>query len=197
MGGAVIILATLLGYGVSHLVLILLDLSGMVEVTHSRFSLSALLVLFLIAGLGFIGFLDDYTKISKQRSLGLTSVEKLAGQTVVAVVFALLALLVTGDSPRAPASTAISFVRDTGIDLAFAGPVLGVILFIVWANILIAGASNGVNLTDGPASPPPSAREPVSPMKILAGEAFHHRKPKQAPVMAEASTARSSGSRTS
>ena len=149
MGGAVIILATLLGYLISHLLLILLDVTGMVEVTHSRFTLSALLVLFLITGLGFIGFLDDYTKISKQRSLGLTSAEKLAGQTVIAVIFALLALLVKGDSTRAPASTAISFVRDTSFDLAFAGPVLGVILFILWANILIAGASNGVNLTDG------------------------------------------------
>ena len=33
-----------------------------------------------------------------------------------------------------------------------------------------------------PASAPPRASEPVSPMKILAGEAFHHRKPKQAPM---------------
>ena len=48
-----------------------------------------------------------------------------------------------------------------------------------------------------PASAPPSASEPVSPMKILAGEVFHHRKPKQAPIRAEATTARSSGSRTS
>ena len=48
-----------------------------------------------------------------------------------------------------------------------------------------------------PASAPPSASEPVSPMKIAAGEAFHHRKPKQAPVMAAATIARSSGSRTS
>ena len=149
MGGAVIILATLLGYLVSHLILIVLDLSGVVEVTHSRFTLSALLVLFLITGLGFIGFLDDYTKISKQRSLGLTSVEKLAGQTIIAVIFSVLALQSPGDNTRSPASTAISFVRDTSLDLAAAGPVLGVILFIIWSNILIAGASNGVNLTDG------------------------------------------------
>lgn len=149
MGGAVIIASTLVGYVVSHLALILLDVTGVLEVTHSRFTLSALLVLFLITGLGFIGFLDDYTKITKQRSLGLTSLEKLAGQTVIAIVFALLALLVRGDSARAPASTAISFVRDTAVDLAFFGPVIGVILFILWANVLIAGASNGVNLTDG------------------------------------------------
>ena len=48
-----------------------------------------------------------------------------------------------------------------------------------------------------PASAAPRASEPVSPMKICAGAAFHHRKPKQAPVMAAAITARSSGSRTS
>ncbi len=48
-----------------------------------------------------------------------------------------------------------------------------------------------------PASAPPSASDPVSPMKIAAGEAFHQRKPKQAPVMAAAMMARSSGSRTS
>ena len=35
-----------------------------------------------------------------------------------------------------------------------------------------------------PAIAPPRLREPVSPMKIFAGEVFHHRKPMQAPMMA-------------
>ena len=48
-----------------------------------------------------------------------------------------------------------------------------------------------------PAIAPPSDSDPVSPMMIWAGEAFHHRKPKHAPVSAAATTARSSGSRTS
>ena len=48
-----------------------------------------------------------------------------------------------------------------------------------------------------PAIAPPRASDPVSPMMIWAGEAFHQRKPKQAPVSAAATTARSSGSRTS
>ena len=43
---------------------------------------------------------------------------------------------------------------------------------------------------------PPSASDPVSPMKILAGAAFHHRNPIQAPAVAAAISARSSGSRT-
>ncbi len=51
-------------------------------------------------------------------------------------------------------------------------------------------------VTEMPAMMPPSASEPVSPMKILAGAAFHHRKPMQAPAVAAAMIARSSGSRT-
>lgn len=149
MGGAVIIAAATVGYFATHASLFVLDATGVVQVTHSRISLSALLVLFLLTGLGLVGFLDDYTKIRKERSLGLTSWQKLTGQTVVTVVFALAALLATDEQGRAPASTAISFVRDTRLDLAFAGPVVGVILFIAWANVLIAGASNGVNITDG------------------------------------------------
>ena len=54
--------------------------------------MSGLLVLFLMTGLGLVGFLDDYIKIAKQRSLGLRAWAKLAGQMVVAVTFAILAL---------------------------------------------------------------------------------------------------------
>ncbi|CKT77841.1 Uncharacterised protein [Mycobacterium tuberculosis] len=51
-------------------------------------------------------------------------------------------------------------------------------------------------VTDNPAMTPPNASDPVSPMKILAGAAFHHKKPMQAPAVAAAMSARSSGSRT-
>ena len=137
MGGAVIVLSSLVAFGVAHLV------------TGQLPSVSGLLVLFLMTGMGLVGFLDDYIKISKQRSLGLRSKQKLAGQTLVAVTFAVLALQFPNESFRTPASTAVSFVRDTPINLAFAGPVLGIILFVVWANVIVAGTSNGVNLTDG------------------------------------------------
>jgi phospho-N-acetylmuramoyl-pentapeptide-transferase len=148
MGGVVIIGAALIGYLASHGVVQVLSATGL-GVTASRISLSALLVLFLLVGLGVIGFLDDFTKIRKERSLGLTSVQKLIGQTLVTVVFALVALLGTDRAGRSLASTAISVVRETQVDLAFAGRTLGVVLFIVWASVLIAGASNGVNITDG------------------------------------------------
>ena len=55
-------------------------------------SASALLLLFLFVGMGLVGFLDDFIKISKQRSLGLRSKAKMIGQTVVGVVFGILAL---------------------------------------------------------------------------------------------------------
>ncbi|WP_370892365.1 phospho-N-acetylmuramoyl-pentapeptide-transferase [Janibacter sp. GXQ6167] len=137
MGGTVIIGATVMAYLVAHLV------------TWELPTASGLLVLFLMAGLGAVGFADDYIKISKQRSLGLRSGQKLIGQTLVGVIFAGLALQFPNDAFRTPASTHISFVRDTALDLAFAGPLLGFVLFLLWANLMIAGTSNGVNLTDG------------------------------------------------
>lgn len=65
------------------------------------------------------------------------------------MTFAVLALQFPNDALRRPASTSISFVRDTALDLAFFAPFVGVILFVLWANLMIAGTSNGVNLTDG------------------------------------------------
>ena len=137
MGGAVIMGAALLAYGAAHLF------------TLTPLTVSGMLVLFLMAGLGLVGFLDDYLKISRQRSLGLRSREKLAGQTLVAVIFAVLALQFPNERFRTPAVPFVSFVRDTNVNFAFAGTLLGLILFVVWANIIVAGASNGVNLTDG------------------------------------------------
>jgi len=137
MGGAVIMGAALLAYGAAHLF------------TRTPLTVSGVLVLFLMAGLGLVGFLDDYLKISRQRSLGLRSREKLAGQTLVAVIFAVLALQFPNERFRTPAVPFVSFVRDTNVNFAFAGTLLGLILFVLWANVIVAGTSNGVNLTDG------------------------------------------------
>jgi phospho-N-acetylmuramoyl-pentapeptide-transferase len=137
MGGAIIIGGTVSAYAIAHIV------------TVRGVSMSGVLVLFLMTGLGLVGFLDDYLKISRQRSLGLGAGAKLAGQSAVAIAFAVLALQFPNGSFRRPASTQISFIRDTNIDLAFAGPALGLLLFVVWAQLMISGWSNGVNLTDG------------------------------------------------
>ncbi|MGF1648258.1 MAG: phospho-N-acetylmuramoyl-pentapeptide-transferase [Kineosporiaceae bacterium] len=137
MGGTVIIGAVVLGYAAAHLV------------TFTVPSWSGFLVLFLMGGLGLVGFLDDWTKIRRQRSLGLEGWQKLLGQSIVAVIFAVAALQVPDENGRTAASTAISFIRDTPLDLAVGGPVVGLLLFIVWAYLLIAATGNAVNLTDG------------------------------------------------
>ncbi len=130
MGGAVIIIATLFGYTLAKLF------------TLNAPTASGVLVLFLMTGLGIVGFMDDFIKISKQRSLGLRAKAKLAGQTLVAVTFAVLALQFKDTRGLSPASTELSFIRDTGLQL---GPVI----FVIFAYLMIAGMSNGVNLTDG------------------------------------------------
>ncbi|MFC0674696.1 phospho-N-acetylmuramoyl-pentapeptide-transferase [Brachybacterium hainanense] len=136
MGGIAIIATTLLAYAAAHLA------------TWSAPTVSGLLVLLLMVGAGLIGFLDDWAKIRQERSLGLTSRQKIAGQIAIAVVFALLATRFPRDG-LTPASFRISVVRDTALDLAAFGTVIGVVLFIAWATLMIAAASNAVNLTDG------------------------------------------------
>ena len=132
MGGTVIIVATLVGYFVAHLFS-----------TEAGPSASGLLLLYLFAGLGLVGFLDDFIKIRKQRNLGLTATAKFVGQFVVGISFAVLALNFEDENGVTPASTAISFVRDIpefGI---------GAVGFVIFAYLVISGTSNAVNLTDG------------------------------------------------
>jgi phospho-N-acetylmuramoyl-pentapeptide-transferase len=131
MGGLVLIVSVVLGY------------LGAKLATAEWPSASALLLLFLFAGLGMVGFLDDFIKISKQRSLGLRSKAKMAGQTTVAVIFAVLALQFPDENGRDPAAQYISFIRDLH---EWQLPAL---LVVVWVFIMVSGTSNAVNLTDG------------------------------------------------
>jgi phospho-N-acetylmuramoyl-pentapeptide-transferase len=131
MGGTVIILSVVLAYFLAELI------------TQDVPSWSALLLLFLLVGLGTVGFLDDYIKIAKKRSLGLRSKAKFAGQTVVAVVFAALALTRPDDRGQTPASRHLSFIRD------FENVTLPAIVVILLILVMISGSSNAVNLTDG------------------------------------------------
>ncbi len=133
MGGVVIILATVVGY------------FGALLITQHAPSASALLLLFLFVGMGLVGFLDDYIKIAKQRSLGLRSKAKMIGQTVIALVFGGLALSpwLEDSNGRTPASEKISFLRE--IDWLALPAIVAMIL--IW--LIITATSNAVNLTDG------------------------------------------------
>lgn len=135
MGGTVIILATFAGYVVAHLVALRNPGRGPTA--------SGLLVLGLMGSLGLVGFLDDFIKIRKQRSLGLTALAKFGGQLITGVGFGILALQFKNHTTGlTPASTHLSFVRD--YDWA-----LGTVGFVALAYIIITATSNAVNLTDG------------------------------------------------
>ena len=131
MGGAVIILSVTLAYLIATFV------------TSSVPSASGLLLLFLFIGLGAVGFVDDYIKIAKQRSLGLRSRAKMTGQVIVAVTFAVLALQFPDERDQTPASRFLSFTRDWE---RWELPAVLVVLLIL---LMIAGTSNAVNLSDG------------------------------------------------
>jgi phospho-N-acetylmuramoyl-pentapeptide-transferase len=130
MGGIVLILSTIIAYFASHLF------------TGVGVTASALLVIALIVGLGLIGLLDDWLKISRKQSLGLTARQKLFGQAVLAAGFAYTGLQFEDESGLAPISLYFSGVRDTSIKL-------GMFFVILWVIFLVLGSSNGVNLTDG------------------------------------------------
>ncbi|MFP8887961.1 phospho-N-acetylmuramoyl-pentapeptide-transferase [Streptomyces mangrovi] len=130
MGGIAFILATLIAYALTKVI------------TGEQPSFSGVLVLFLMAGMGLVGFLDDYIKIVKQRSLGLRAKAKMLGQLIVGIAFAVLSLNFADARGQTPASTKLSFTEDFGWSI---GPVL----FVVWALFMILAMSNGVNLTDG------------------------------------------------
>ncbi|MGW4422321.1 phospho-N-acetylmuramoyl-pentapeptide-transferase [Streptosporangium sp. NPDC004631] len=130
MGGTVIVIAALAGFACAHLA------------TFTPPTASAVLVLFLMTGLGAVGFLDDFIKIYKQRSLGLRSGAKALGQLIVGAVFAVLVTRFPNAYLITPAETRLSFLRDFG-------PSIGIVGFTIWVLIMIVGFSNAVNLTDG------------------------------------------------
>ena len=102
----------------------------------SRYTLPALTVLFITIGCGAIGFLDDFIKLRHRRSLGLNGRWKLLLLLAITVVvgFALEEEGRVGTSIYLP-------IVDVDVPLSF--------LFYPFLFLVIAGAANGVNLTDG------------------------------------------------
>lgn len=130
MGGIVIAFAAVAGYLISHLI------------SRTAISTSAILVIGLFISLGFVGFLDDWLKVAKQRSLGLTAWQKIGGQVIVAATFATLGMKFPDRDGLTPISQNLSAIRETGITL-------GAVLVVIWVVIMVTATSNGVNLTDG------------------------------------------------
>jgi phospho-N-acetylmuramoyl-pentapeptide-transferase len=89
---------------------------------------------------GVIGFADDYLKLTRKRSLGLTARQKFVAQIVVAIGIGSTLVFMTG---RGLYTTHLSlpFFKHFEPDLGW--------FFILWTVLVVVGAANAVNLTDG------------------------------------------------
>jgi phospho-N-acetylmuramoyl-pentapeptide-transferase len=125
MGGIVILVAFIGGYLASR-------------ITAQRVTPTGLVLVLAAVGFGIVGFLDDYAKVKRQRSLGLTKTQKFVGTAIVSLAFA---WLVMRYGEAAGITTHVSFVRPTAIALGA--------VFVLWAFFVLTGSSNAVNLTDG------------------------------------------------
>jgi phospho-N-acetylmuramoyl-pentapeptide-transferase len=96
-------------------------------------------VLFVTASFGGIGFFDDYKKLTRRSSSGLSGRVKLAAEIVVATTAALLVMHLTRD----PLATTLAVPFFKNLLIPFGS------FFIAFNVFVMIGASNAVNLTDG------------------------------------------------
>jgi phospho-N-acetylmuramoyl-pentapeptide-transferase len=123
MGGTAIVLATVVAYGVA-------------QVGRPTWTNTGLLLLLTFVAMAVVGFADDLIKLRMRRNLGLNKTTKFGGQVLIAVVFAWLGPNWAGMSRSISVMGAIEFPVSQAV-------------FTLWIFLLIVGASNAVNLTDG------------------------------------------------
>jgi phospho-N-acetylmuramoyl-pentapeptide-transferase len=97
------------------------------------------IVLLVTVGFGLIGFADDYAKVTKQTHAGVSGRVRLALGFVIAAVAAVAAMYLHPEGLTG--KLAVPVFKSVLIDLGF--------LFVPFAMIVIVGAANAVNLTDG------------------------------------------------
>ncbi len=102
------------------------------------------MVILITGSYGVLGFLDDYAKVTKQTSAGLSSIQKLIVQFAVAIVAVVMLIVFAPKSPgTAGLETSLVFplFKNLIFDLGW--------FYVAFAAVTIAGFSNAVNLTDG------------------------------------------------
>ncbi|AGL15526.1 phospho-N-acetylmuramoyl-pentapeptide-transferase [Actinoplanes sp. N902-109] len=140
MGGVAFIVATVLAYVGGHIALNTLPSRQIAQVKPT---MTALVLLGLFVFCGAVGFLDDFLKVRKRNSAGLSAKGKLIGQLLIGGGLGVAALYVPSTNGQTVASEHISFIRD--ISFLDVGKIGSVIVFV----FVIMSMSNGVNLTDG------------------------------------------------
>ena len=97
----------------------------------------AVAIVMVTAGFGVIGFLDDFIKITKRRSMGLRAYQKLLGQIIISLTFVFFWRTMPGYSTE----ILIPFFPDMVFDVG--------LLFPAFALLVFLSCTNGANLTDG------------------------------------------------
>ncbi len=108
----------------------------------ARPNIWVLVALFVFLGLGLLGFADDYLKVSRRNSKGVSGKRKILWQSAVAVI-ALSALLLHPESAEKVRELWVPFVKDA---VMTASPLWFLFPFFF---LVIIGSSNAINLTDG------------------------------------------------
>jgi phospho-N-acetylmuramoyl-pentapeptide-transferase len=125
MGGIAIVGATIIGYLFAH-----------IRRESVAFAPPGWALLALIAGLGVVGFIDDYLGVRARRNMGLRKRGKTLGIVVIAAAFAWLAVHFVHTD------THLSFTQPLNVDL-------GTIGLYIWVILVVYATANAVNLTDG------------------------------------------------
>ncbi|CAN5507883.1 phospho-N-acetylmuramoyl-pentapeptide-transferase [soil metagenome] len=101
-------------------------------------------VLLITGSFGVLGFMDDYAKVTKQTTAGLSSSQKLIAQFVVSIIAAVVLILFAPKESMTPGletSMVFPFFKALVINMGW--------FYVAFAAVTIAGFSNAVNLTDG------------------------------------------------
>jgi phospho-N-acetylmuramoyl-pentapeptide-transferase len=130
MGGIVMLVALVTAYLATRFTLG----AGPIEGTTP----AGLSLLLAAVGFGLVGFVDDYLKVRRRRSLGLSKIQKFVGTAVVSLLFAIILVAFSGETGTA---TSLSFLRPSALELG--------LLFYVWVFVILTSSSHAVNLTDG------------------------------------------------
>lgn len=99
-----------------------------------------LICLFVTVGFGGVGFIDDYLKVTRRSSKGIAGKMKLLLQFSIAGIAGVSVSLLS--TPNLANEIAVPFAKQVLIDLSIYG-------FVPFAMLVMVGASNAVNLTDG------------------------------------------------
>lgn len=116
------------------MILISLIVTSLIFINHNK---DSIMVLFVTIGYGIIGFVDDYIKVVKKRSLGLKAYQKIIAQLIITLIF----LYYIYEYTDINTAVLIPFTDGKVIELG--------VLFIPFFFVVVIGTVNSVNLTDG------------------------------------------------